>query len=349
MTKAAHSNFAPAFSFLPSNRRQAMEILYAFTRYTDDIVDRPDFDPKSGEAIPTSSRRKRQKLNQWIGAMQAVLGKPEDFVSAAKEPSIEIKDEHSFQQFAEQFPGCEGLIFLPALKYIVDEFQIPLQPLFHLTEGVESDIEPQVFETFEDSADYCHSVATSVGFASLAIWGTQEPLFSDPVVKAAKACGIAFQWTNILRDIAEDFRQERVYLPQIEFKACGLTVNQILSLLDRDSWKNQKNGVKNQPGFDQYGHQEIVRRMEEFEEKYLKMMGKQFERCEIYYNNAAPLYQMIIPSSRKVFGMMYFRYYALYKKLAKHPFANGGRVHLSSLEKAKLYLRWKLLPCRKLK
>ncbi|MDR0336245.1 MAG: squalene/phytoene synthase family protein [Planctomycetaceae bacterium] len=345
-TRSAKSNFVPAFSLLPVAKREAMEIFYAYTRFTDDLVDQPDIDPQSGTIIPTSTRRKLQKLNQWVAVLEATLGS----LNGTKPTIADAEHETAFQDLEQQFPGCNGLKLLPALKMIVSRFNIPREPLFHLIDGVESDIEPREFETFEQCADYCHQVATSVGFVSLAIWGTTEPLFSNPVVRAAKACGIAFQWTNILRDLVEDYRNNRIYLPKNELQRYGLTVNQFGSLLDRKSWNEQKKKPKNLSDYDQYAFHEMLQRMETFEENWNKLLQIQFERCEIYYTNAAPLYQLISRDSRRVFGLMWSRYYNLFRKIKNNPLRIvHGRVQLSRFQKLRLLFFWKFLSGKQIK
>ena len=345
LTALAHSNFAPAFTLLPSAKRQAMEILYAYTRFTDDIADLPDFSPE-GDTIVVSPRRQKQKFNQWVGALEAVFGK----IGDANPPQIDPKDEETFQSIAEQFPGCGGLVFLPALKMIVDKYDIPLATLFHLIDGVETDMEPKPFATFDDSADYCHQVATSVGFASLAIWGTHEPLFSEPVVRAAKACGIAFQWTNIIRDMLEDYQNGRVYLPQSELQRFGLTEKQLGSLLDGASWAAQKKPTRGET-HDGFAHRDMVKEMEKFEEKFLKLMSHQLNRCAVYYENSVPLYRMIHRDSRRTFGLMWSYYHTLYQKIRRNPWlvTKADRVRLSSGSRFGLWFRWRFLPRKKLR
>lgn len=349
LTRMSNSSFVPAFSLLPRAKREAMEILYAFNRFTDDLIDLPDVDPKTGRPIPTSPRRKRQKLNQWVGALEAVFGGMPG--TPNEQPLIaDSTDAAGFQALEKKFAGCSGLVLLPALKMIVERFNMPIDPFFHLIEGIDSDIEPRRFEMFEDCADYCHQVATSVGFSSLAIWGTTEPLFSDHVLKAAKACGIAFQWTNILRDLVEDFGEGRIYLPMDEIQRAGLTEAQFGSLLDRKSWDEMKKKPKDKSQFDPYAHADLLRQLESFEIKFDALLQKQFERCEIYYANAAPLYKLINRDSRRVYGMMWNRYYKLFHKIRRNPKRLlRGRVCLSDGQKIRLFLRWRLLPCLRLK
>ncbi|MCL2744190.1 MAG: squalene/phytoene synthase family protein, partial [Planctomycetaceae bacterium] len=250
LTRKAHSSFVPAFSLLPKEKREAMEILYAFTRYTDDIVDNP-----------ADAKTKRQQFRQWCDILNAVF-------LTAEFPDCYV--------LSEKYPGCEGIVLLPALKNITEKFNIPVDAYFQLTAGVESDIEPQVFETFDNCKEYCHRVATSVGIASLAIWGTNEPLTSPQLVEAAENCGLAFQWTNILRDIVEDYQNGRIYLPVDEMYACGFLTD---------------------------------------EKRVDEMLTLQLERCESFYRKAVPLYEMINPDSRNVFAMMFLRYYKLFRKI----------------------------------
>ncbi|MDR0522181.1 MAG: squalene/phytoene synthase family protein [Planctomycetaceae bacterium] len=344
LTALAHSSFAPAFALLPAHKRQAMEILYAYTRFTDDLVDLPDFDPQTGQEIPVNVRRKKQKLNQWTAALESVLGQ----IGSEEQPDIDPHDETAFQKIAESFPGCGGLVFLPALKMIVDRFHIPREPLFHLIDGVETDIEPKPFASFDDSIDYCHQVATSVGFASLAVWGTTEPLFSESVVRAAKACGIAFQWTNILRDMLEDYNGGRIYLPQAELQRAGLTDKQFGSLLNRKEWNKQK---IRQKGGDSYAHQQMIQEMEKFENKFAALITNQLRRCEVYYANSEPLYRLIHRDSRRMFGLMWNSYYSIYQKMCRKPalLTSGNRIRLSSGKKFRLWLHWRLMPCFRLR
>jgi len=351
LTAQAHSNFAPAFALLPAAKRQAMEILYAYTRFSDDIADMPDFGSK-GEIIEITPRRKRQKLNQWIGALEAVLGK----TGSENVPQIHSKDKKAFQGIAEQFPGCGGLIFLPALKMIVDKYQIPREPLFHLFDGIELDIEPKPFATIEDSIDYCQQVATSVGFASLAIWGTTEPLFSEPVVKAAKACGVAFQWTNIIRDMLEDYRNGRIYLPHSELHRFGLTEKQFGAILDGAGWLAQKKSMKTgakkgevHPGL--FASNDIGDEMRNMESKFLKLIDQQLQRCEVYYEHSLPLYRLIHRDSRRAFGLMWNYYYSLFRKIRRKPLlvTREARVRLSVCKKSRLWFTWRFMPHRKLR
>ncbi|MDR2169574.1 MAG: squalene/phytoene synthase family protein [Planctomycetaceae bacterium] len=342
LTRAAKSNFYPAFSILPKERREAMEILYAYTRFTDDLVDAPECDPITGVSLPVSPRRKRQRLNQWCAALEAVLGKIDGTKPLINNPN----DTNAFKQlYEEKFQSCNGFILLPAIKMIVEKFQIPLNPFFHLIDGVDADIDPRRFSAFDDVADYCHQVATSVGFASLAIWGTVKPLFSDEIVRAAKATGVAFQLTNILRDLAEDFKNGRLYLPTEDITRFGLTENQFGTLLNRNEWNAEKQNNKKNNNADEYFIANKIQQMEKLETKFDQVINKQLERCDVYYTTSFQLYNLINPKYKNIFGMMWNRYNTLFKIIQNNPklILKNKKIKLTLLQKIKLFIKWKLL------
>ncbi|HUE12729.1 MAG TPA: phytoene/squalene synthase family protein [Planctomycetaceae bacterium] len=112
---------------------------------------------------------------------------------------------------------------LPALTDVVRRHGIPREYLFDVIDGVQSDLAPRTFETFAEVSDYCYHVAGAVGLCCLHIWG-----FSDPRAKGlAIDCGLAFQLTNILRDVAEDARVGRYYLPREDLRRFGLTIDDL--------------------------------------------------------------------------------------------------------------------------
>lgn len=90
--------------------------------------------------------------------------------------------------------------------------------------GMEMDLEPQRFETAADLQQYCYCVASAVGLVSIEIFG-----YTDPATRVyAEQLGYALQWTNILRDVGEDAREGRLYLPLEDLKRFGLTEKMIL-------------------------------------------------------------------------------------------------------------------------
>jgi 15-cis-phytoene synthase len=108
---------------------------------------------------------------------------------------------------------------LPALADVVARHGIPRELLFAVIDGVEMDLETSGFESFAELSDYCYHVAGAVGICCLHIWGFD----SDLAPALAVDCGRAFQLTNILRDVAEDARMGRCYLPREDLGRFGLT------------------------------------------------------------------------------------------------------------------------------
>src|SRR5260370_17323959 len=91
---------------------------------------------------------------------------------------------------------------------------MPHQYFFDMIEGVSSDLEPRRIQTFEELYGYCYHVAGVVGLTILYIFGFESPQAPE----LAEKCGIAFQLTNILRDVREDAEKNRVYLPAVDFE-----------------------------------------------------------------------------------------------------------------------------------
>jgi phytoene synthase len=103
---------------------------------------------------------------------------------------------------------ADSPLFL-ALSDSLQHYDLPLQSFYDLLDGIEMDLEPRRYATFSDLEIYCRRVASSVGRVSLRIFGCTTPgadLYADNL-------GIAFQLTNILRDVAEDINAGRLYLP----------------------------------------------------------------------------------------------------------------------------------------
>ena len=106
---------------------------------------------------------------------------------------------------------------LVALADTVSRFVVPQHLLWRVLDGVEMDLHHAGYATYAELRRYCEQVASSVGLACLAIWGCRN----DEAILPAADCGVAFQLTNILRDLQEDGRQGRVYLPHDELARFG--------------------------------------------------------------------------------------------------------------------------------
>ena len=116
----------------------------------------------------------------------------------------------------------------PVLRAVVDtvrRYAVPEQCLRDILAGVRMDLDRTRYETPAELELYCSRVASAVGIAAIHVWGFTEPAAID----LAHDCGVAFQLTNILRDIPEDLGRGRVYLPDEDFMACGCTADDLVA------------------------------------------------------------------------------------------------------------------------
>src|SRR5262249_22804662 len=117
----------------------------------------------------------------------------------------------ALSRWQQQFAGCLAGEFLhpihPALHHTLRTYEIPSEYLEAVLDGVEMDLFTHAYEPFNDLYRYCYRVASAVGLACIHIWGFKE----ERAKKDAEGVGIAFQLTNILRDLREDAERGRVY------------------------------------------------------------------------------------------------------------------------------------------
>jgi phytoene synthase len=251
-------NFYYSFLGLPPDRFDAMCVLYSYMRICDDIGD--------DEQQPVEQRR--AELTAWENEVLRVLGEP-----------AALNDE------SPESPALDATAtrrrVLPALAEMVEKFQIPHEYMFEVLAGVRADLEadqqrdkwsknaPQCcFATFDELAAYCYRVAGVVGRCCIHIWGFNDPRALDLAVD----CGLAFQLTNILRDLAEDADNGRVYLPADELRR-----------------------------FD-YSPQDIVRRTRD--ERFQSLMTFQVERAASYYARANELFDCLDPVGQPILAAM---------------------------------------------
>jgi phytoene synthase len=150
----------------------------------------------------------------------------------------------------------------PAFHHTVRRFGIPHQYFREMIDGVLSDLEPRRFETFEQLYRYCYQVASVVGLTIVHIFGFDTRSALPP----AEKCGVAFQLTNILRDIREDAERGRIYLPMEDLQRFGVSEEDLVA-----------------------GRRD---------EAFLKLMDFEAERARAYYNESRPLLDLIHPRSR---------------------------------------------------
>lgn len=196
---SASSSFTAAFRLLDPRRRAAMEALYAFCREVDDVAD-----DCSDQAVAQTT------LNWWRSQL------------------IERADQADRQAVDVQTSGSVCHPVIQALGPVIDDFDLPMDDLARIITGVERDLYPLQFSDWSALDDYCDQVAGAVGRLSARIFGRVD----EAVLRYASRLGLALQYTNILRDIGEDARRQRVYLPETLLKDHGLHRKDLLSLTE---------------------------------------------------------------------------------------------------------------------
>ncbi|MFM9069486.1 MAG: phytoene/squalene synthase family protein [Planctomycetota bacterium] len=189
LVRRAASSFYWSLWCLPEQKRRGLHALYAFCRHTDDLGDSP---------LPATDRQ--AALYVWRQQLVTHL------------QTAEVASQAVLPHSADDATGL-----LPALVDTVVRHQIPIRYLFEVIDGVESDITPRVIQNFDELREYCRLVASSVGLACLHVWGFE----GEGVLAKATECGVAFQLTNIIRDIPEDAARGRIYLPQEDLDRFG--------------------------------------------------------------------------------------------------------------------------------
>lgn len=164
------------------------------------------------------------------------------------------------------------------------KYQVPTRYAEQLILGVGQDLLQTRYETFSDLANYCYGVASTVGLMSMHIIGFND----DEAIPYAVKLGVALQLTNILRDVAEDWQRGRVYLPQEELEAFGLSEADIARGRVNDRWR--------------------------------KFMKYQIDRARALYDEAWPGIGMLAPEGRLAIGAAAEFYRAILDDIEAHDY-----------------------------
>jgi phytoene synthase len=176
---------------------------------------------RSGSNFALPIRLLPEAKRRGTTALYAFCRRADDLVDDAADPAAAATALSNFEQLiVGALAGAD--VDDPIVRALVDtvrRFAVPAEHILAVITGVRMDLERRTYETVADLEGYCRHVASAVGLAATHIWGftTREAL------AVADDCGIAFQWTNILRDIPEDLGRGRIYLPAEDFARCGCT------------------------------------------------------------------------------------------------------------------------------
>lgn len=185
-------------------KRRAIWAIYVWCRRTDELVDGP-------QAQFTSEKT----LDRWEAQLESI------------------------------FAGCPVDDEDLALVNTLEQFPLDIQPFRDMIAGQRMDLHRNRYETFEDLELYCYRVAGTVGLMSTTVMGIDRQLQTapwsqqqnlDPTPQAI-ALGIANQLTNILRDVGEDARRGRIYLPLADLAAFDYTEVDLMAGIVDDRWR----------------------------------------------------------------------------------------------------------------
>ena len=192
----------------------------------------------------------------------------------------------------------------PAFHHTVRRFGIPHEYFHQMIDGIASDLEPKRIETFEELYGYCYRVASVVGLTIIHIFGFD----TRSALPLAEKCGVAFQLTNILRDIREDAERGRIYIPADDLRRFGVTEEDL--------------------------------RAGRRDEAFLRLMRFEATRARAYYNESAPLLELIHPRSRSSLLALVSIYSRLLERIeGKNYDVFSSRVRLSLFEKSWIVVR----------
>jgi phytoene synthase len=247
-------NFYYAFRVLPQHKSNAMCAIYAFMRRADDIAD--------DESMPIEQRR--AVMAQWTEAWRASRGG-----APTNDP-----------------------VFV-ALNDTQRRFEIPDALLEELVQGTTMDLDPcpadaagtQTFATFDDLYRYCYLVASVVGLVCIRVFG-----YSDPrAEKLAEETGVAFQLTNILRDVKEDAERGRIYLPLDLLREFRVPVERVRELAFNAPMTDDERGLFSEIG----------------------------QRAEDYFRSADQLLPLIDADSRAALWVLVTIYHGLLQRIER--------------------------------
>ncbi len=231
----------------------------------------------SGSSFALPIRLLPAAKRQGTTALYAFCRRADDIVDDAKDL---VEARHSLDTFASATAAAlAGEVSVePVLRALADtvhRYAIPGNTIDAILAGVRMDLDQHAYDRVADLDAYCRRVASAVGIAAIHIWG-----FVDPeAIDRSDDCGIAFQYTNILRDIPEDLGRSRIYLPAEDLEACGCSPDDLRA-------------GRLHEGFD-------------------RLAGRLVDRAEARFARAAALDGMLSPDGRRAFRAMFGVYRCL--------------------------------------
>lgn len=196
----------------------------------------------------------------------------------------------------------------PAFIDSVRRYQIPHQYFFDMIDGVASDLQPRAIKTFQELYRYCYQVASVVGLTTIHIFGFRSPEAKQEALPLAEKCGIAFQLTNILRDVKEDIGLGRIYVPEEDLARFHVSPDML-----RDGHKTPQFGA---------------------------LMDFETARARAYYDQSKPLLELVSPAARPSLWALISIYSTLLDRIGESSYdVLSRRISLSAADKGLIVLR----------
>ena len=258
------SSFLRAFKSLPKEKKDGIKALYAYCRRADDVADGdwlPDFSKFTPQQLGSLRLRALQR-SKVLDEKHQSRGTLDHEAHITRLCALIYLRDSIQPAVNDNLP--EEKFFL-AFWHTIERFNIPSQHLHSLIDGMEDDLYPTNYQTYDDLRSYCYNVASSVGLCLLHLYGYD----GQEAEHYADEMGVFLQMVNILRDIQSDLASGRIYLPISELEYFGLTVADLSSptLSSNPNWH-------------------------EFIQDYI-------QRCKVHREEAVKLLPMIHSESRK--------------------------------------------------
>ena len=289
ITRREARNFYYGLRLLPKGKRAALYAVYAWMRVIDDIADADGVDDNERSA---GLARVEARTREVIARKAA-----DDIARGAGDG--EQREDAVFQ----------------GLCAVLRDYPVHGGEFLAAIEGQRMDLAPRAYADYEQTELYCDRVAATVGRICLDVWGVKADVDVDIARELSTKRGVAFQLTNILRDIREDHARGRCYLPADELAANGITVDDLLA------WSDATNA----------------------DARCARFMHIQCARAQRIFAESAALDAMVSPDAVATIGAMSAIYREILRKIAVDPRrALARRVRLSALEKSWIALRARL-------
>jgi len=239
-------------------------------------------------------------------AIYAFMRRSDDIADSAANPAVALAGLQQWRATVEAaFAGQKSPDpILPALVDTVRRYGIALRYFSELLDGTEMDQSVTRYATFAELYRYCYRVASCVGLVVLPVFGYED----DRALAPAEACGIAFQLTNILRDVKEDAGMGRIYLPAEDLRRFGVSEADVM------------NG--------------------NLTPQFRELMKFEADRAREYYRQAEPLVGLVHRDSRATLAVMMGIYGGILEKIVARDYdVFAERVRLSAGEKMGIVIR----------